>query len=47
MSGENELDAEIERMRASTVEVVNGETDVEKAMCSRGQDATVFGGWGA
>jgi ketosteroid isomerase-like protein len=42
----HDLAQAIQRMRAATVDFINGKTDAWKAMCSHRDDATLFGGWG-
>jgi hypothetical protein len=46
MDDADELEHAIQRMRAATVDFINGKTDAWKAMCSHRADATLFGGWG-
>jgi ketosteroid isomerase-like protein len=46
MPAEDDLEVAIQQMRTATVEFINGKTDAWKAMCSRRDDATLFGGWG-
>lgn len=41
-----DLDVAIDRMRAATVELINGRPAAWKALCSRQPNATLFGGWG-
>ncbi|MGH2530714.1 MAG: hypothetical protein ACRDJW_00280 [Thermomicrobiales bacterium] len=46
MNDQDDLEQAIQRMRAATVEFINGKPDAWKAMCSHRADATLFGGWG-